>query len=122
MGVHLAVDDFGTGYSSLSYLRQFPIEALKVDQSFVHQIPVDPDDAALLSAVINIGKSLKRRVVAEGVETREQLAFLRAQRCAEGQGYLFSRPLPAAHFAALLQTGIRETVRFGSDLIAPLAV
>ena len=122
MGVHLAVDDFGTGYSSLSYLRQFPIEALKVDQSFVHQIPVDPDDAALLSAVINIGKSLKRRVVAEGVETREQLAFLQAQHCAEGQGYLFSRPLPAAHFANLLQIGIPETVRFGSDLIAPLAV
>jgi diguanylate cyclase (GGDEF)-like protein/PAS domain S-box-containing protein len=122
MGVHLVVDDFGTGYSSLSYLRQFPIEALKVDQSFVHQIPVDPDDAALLSAVINIGKSLKRRVVAEGVETREQLAFLQTQHCAEGQGYLFSRPLSAARFADLLQIGIPESVRFGSDFIAPLAV
>jgi diguanylate cyclase (GGDEF)-like protein/PAS domain S-box-containing protein len=110
MGVHLAVDDFGTGYSSLSYLRQFPIDVLKIDQSFVHQITSDPDDSSIVSAIINMGKSLKHLVVAEGIETQEQRAYLQAQRCAEGQGYLFSRPLAAAQFAQLLQIGIAETV------------
>jgi diguanylate cyclase (GGDEF)-like protein/PAS domain S-box-containing protein len=110
MGVHLAVDDFGTGYSSLSYLRQFPIDVLKIDQSFVNQITADPDDSSIVSAIINMGKSLKHLVVAEGIETQEQRAYLQAQRCAEGQGYLFSRPLAAAQFAQLLQIGIAETV------------
>jgi diguanylate cyclase (GGDEF)-like protein/PAS domain S-box-containing protein len=110
MGVHLAVDDFGTGYSSLSYLRQFPIDVLKIDQSFIHQITADPDDSTIVSAIINMGKSLKHLVVAEGIETREQRAYLQTQRCAEGQGYLFSRPLTAAQFAHLLQMGMAETV------------
>jgi EAL domain-containing protein (putative c-di-GMP-specific phosphodiesterase class I) len=110
MGVHLAVDDFGTGYSSLSYLRQFPIDVLKIDQSFVNRITVDPDDSSIVSAIINMGKSLKHLVVAEGIETQEQRAYLQAQRCTEGQGYLFSRPLAAAQFAQLLQIGIAETV------------
>ena len=110
MGVHLAVDDFGTGYSSLSYLRQFPIDVLKIDQSFVHQITGDPDDSAIVSAIIDMGKNLKHRVIAEGIETQEQLAFLQTQHCAEGQGYLFSRPLAAAQFAHLLQIGLTETV------------
>ncbi len=110
VGVHLAVDDFGTGYSSLSYLRQFPIDVLKIDQSFVHQIVADPNDTAIVSAIINMGKSLKHHVVAEGIETREQRAYLQTQSCAEGQGYLFSRPLAAAQFAQLLQIGIAETV------------
>jgi diguanylate cyclase (GGDEF)-like protein/PAS domain S-box-containing protein len=110
MGVHLAVDDFGTGYSSLSYLRQFPIDVLKIDQSFVHQISADPDDSSIVSAIINMGKSLKHLVVAEGIETAEQRAYLQTQQCAEGQGYLFSRPLAAAQFAQLLQIGIAETV------------
>jgi diguanylate cyclase (GGDEF)-like protein/PAS domain S-box-containing protein len=110
MGVHLAVDDFGTGYSSLSYLRQFPIDVLKIDQSFVHQITADPDDSTLVNAIINMGNSLKHRVVAEGIETREQRAYLQTQRCAEGQGYLFSRPLAAAQFAHLLQMGVPEAV------------
>jgi diguanylate cyclase (GGDEF)-like protein/PAS domain S-box-containing protein len=109
MGVQLAVDDFGTGYSSLSYLRRFPINALKVDQSFVRQITADADDAIIASAVISMGKSLKLRVVAEGVETREQLAFLQDQCCDEGQGYYFSRPVVAEQFAKLLGTGISET-------------
>jgi diguanylate cyclase (GGDEF)-like protein/PAS domain S-box-containing protein len=110
MGVHLAVDDFGTGYSSLSYLRQFPIDVMKIDQSFVRQITADPEDASIVSAIIHMGKSLKHLVVAEGVETREQRAYLQTQRCTEGQGYLFSRPLGAAQFAHLLEMSMKDTV------------
>ena len=107
--VRLAVDDFGTGYSSLSYLTRFPTDALKVDQSFVHDIIVSAHDAIVVSAIISMGKSLKHRVIAEGVETPEQLAFLQAHGCDEGQGYYFSRPLVAKQFAKLLETGlIRE--------------
>jgi diguanylate cyclase len=94
IGVHLAVDDFGTGYSSLSYLRQFPIDVLKIDQSFVRQITTDPDDSTIVSAIIDMGKNLKQRVIAEGIETQAQLAFLQAHYCAEGQGYLFSGHCP----------------------------
>ena len=101
MGVQLAIDDFGTGYSSLSYLRQFPINVLKIDQSFVHEISADPVGTSIVGAVISMGKSLGHRVIAEGVETREQLAFLQAQRCGEGQGYYFSRPLVAEQFVTL---------------------
>jgi diguanylate cyclase (GGDEF)-like protein/PAS domain S-box-containing protein len=110
MGVCLAVDDFGTGYSSLSYLRQFPIDVLKIDQSFVRQISARPDDSAIVSAIINMGKSLKHVVVAEGVETQEQQAYLQTQQCAQGQGYLFSRPVPAGQFAHLLRRGLTESV------------
>jgi diguanylate cyclase (GGDEF)-like protein/PAS domain S-box-containing protein len=109
-GVHLAVDDFGTGYSSLSYLRQFPIDVLKIDQSFVHQISSDAHDSAIVCAIIDMGKNLKQRVIAEGIETQEQLTFLRARRCAEGQGYLFSRPVAADQFAHLLQHGMSTVV------------
>jgi diguanylate cyclase (GGDEF)-like protein/PAS domain S-box-containing protein len=110
MGVHLVVDDFGTGYSSLSYLQQFPIDVLKIDQSFVHRITADPNDSPLVSAIIDMGKNLKQRVIAEGIETQVQLAFLQAHHCTEGQGYLFSRPLAAPQFAHLLQMGIPEPI------------
>ncbi|HWS03750.1 MAG TPA: EAL domain-containing protein [Gammaproteobacteria bacterium] len=105
MGVKLAIDDFGTGYSSLSYLRQFPIDTLKIDQSFVNRMTSSPDDAIIVSTVINMGKSLKQLIIAEGVETPEQYAFLLAQHCDEGQGYYFCRPLESAALATLLQTG-----------------
>ena len=108
-GVQVAVDDFGTGYSSLSYLRKFPIDALKIDQSFVRQITTAPDDTTIVTAVISMGRSLKLRVVAEGVETQEELVFLQAHQCDEAQGYYFSRPVLPEQFAKLLETGISET-------------
>lgn len=105
-GVQVAVDDFGTGYSSLSYLRKFPIDALKIDQSFVGRIGKTADDASIVTAVIGMARSLKLRVVAEGVETLEQSTFLQAHACDEAQGYYFSRPLPPEQYASLLRTGL----------------
>ncbi len=102
LGVKLAVDDFGTGYSSLSYLRRFPIDTLKIDQSFVNQITSNLDDAAIVSAVISMGKSLKLRVIAEGIETEEQFSFLLSQSCDEGQGFYFSKAVNAEAFVELL--------------------
>ncbi len=104
-GVQLSVDDFGTGYSSLSYLRKFPIGALKIDQSFVRQITTAPDEP-IVTAVISMGRALKLKIIAEGVETREELAFLQALNCEEAQGYYFSRPVVPDELARLLRTGI----------------
>jgi diguanylate cyclase (GGDEF)-like protein/PAS domain S-box-containing protein len=109
-GVQVAVDDFGTGYSSLSYLRKFPIDALKIDQSFVRQVTSAPDDTSIVTAVISMGRSLKLRVVAEGVETQKEMAFLQEHQCDEAQGYYFSRPVAPEQFAKLLETGISETL------------
>jgi len=102
MGIHLSIDDFGTGYSSLSYLKRFPIDSLKVDQSFVRDIPGDPEDAAIASAVIALGHSLRLTIVAEGVETSEQLTFMRERGCHRVQGYYFSRPMPVAELPGYL--------------------
>ncbi|WP_168233565.1 putative bifunctional diguanylate cyclase/phosphodiesterase [Pseudomonas veronii] len=105
MGVRLALDDFGTGYCSLSYLRRFPIDVLKIDQSFVQGLTVNSRDKQLISAIIAMGKSLELNIIAEGVETIEQLNVLKALQCEEGQGYLFSQALPAKDFAQLLRVG-----------------
>lgn len=102
LGTRLAIDDFGTGYSSLSYLRRFPIDVLKIDQSFIRGLSDNHNDAALVSAIISLGKTLGLNVIAEGIETAGQLAFLKAHHCEEGQGYFFSKALPADAFARLL--------------------
>jgi diguanylate cyclase (GGDEF)-like protein/PAS domain S-box-containing protein len=110
MGIHLTLDDFGTGYSSLSYLRRFPIDALKIDRSFVHGLCTNADDAKIVSAVINLGRSFHLQVIAEGVETRAQFLALQGQNCTEGQGYYFQRPLAADEFAKLLGVDLSTTV------------
>jgi diguanylate cyclase (GGDEF)-like protein/PAS domain S-box-containing protein len=110
MGIQLAIDDFGTGYSSFSYLQRFPVSMLKIHQSFVQGITDDQKEAPLLSAMINVGKSLKQRIVAEGVETRAQLEFLQRHECNEAQGYYFSRPVAAEQAGKLLKAGIPEAV------------
>jgi diguanylate cyclase (GGDEF)-like protein len=107
-GVRVAVDDFGTGYSSLSYLQKFPVDTVKIDQSFVRQISSEDDDTTIVKAVIGMARGLKLRVIAEGVETLEEVAFLRAYRCEEAQGYYFSRPVPPQQFAMLLRDGILQ--------------
>lgn len=108
IGVQLAMDDFGVGYSSFSYLRKFPLDSLKVDRSFINEISPNSANATILSAMINIGKSLKHRVVAEGVETVEQLHFLQKEGCSEGQGFFFCHPVIAEKFAEFLETSVRE--------------
>jgi len=102
LGVHMAIDDFGTGYSSLSYFKKFKVSKVKIDQSFVRDITVDPDDRAIVSAIISMARSLGINTIAEGVETREQLDYLQAQGCNEVQGYYFSRPVAPDTFLKLL--------------------
>jgi diguanylate cyclase (GGDEF)-like protein len=103
MGLHLAIDDFGTGFSSLTYLKQFPIDTLKIDRSFVMSLPMDENDAAIVRAIINLAHNMGIKTIAEGVETVEQLKFLQELHCNEVQGYLFSRPVPAKELGQMLQ-------------------
>lgn len=106
LGIRVAIDDFGIGFSSLSHLKQFPIDMIKIDRSFIKDIPGDHADEAITDAIIAMGKSLKIQVVAEGVETAEQLAFLQGRGCDQVQGYYFSRPVPADDFAKLLRDNL----------------
>jgi EAL domain-containing protein (putative c-di-GMP-specific phosphodiesterase class I) len=108
MGIRIAVDDFGTGYSNLSYLKRFPINTLKLDKSFVHDIPQSANNATIVRSVIHMGQSLHLRVVAEGVENAQQLKFLQAYDCAEGQGYYFSKPVDSRECQALISVGERH--------------
>jgi EAL domain-containing protein (putative c-di-GMP-specific phosphodiesterase class I) len=108
LGVRLAIDDFGVGYSSLTHLKRFPIDTLKVDRSFIRDIPQDADDKAITEAIIAMGRSLKLTVVAEGVETLEQETFLHDHGCDETQGFFFSKPVAADQFATLLRRRIES--------------
>ena len=107
MGLGIALDDFGTGHSSLSYLKRFPIDLLKIDKSFIQDVPDDPDDACIITAIVGLSQNLGMKVIAEGVETEKQLAFLRAIRCEQMQGFFFSRPLPTRRTLELFDSGKR---------------
>jgi EAL domain-containing protein (putative c-di-GMP-specific phosphodiesterase class I) len=100
MGISISIDDFGTGYSSLGYLKRFPLDALKIDRAFISEVTENPEDAAIVRAILAMAHALRLKVVAEGVETEKQLGFLRKIGCDEVQGYLLSKPLPADDFAA----------------------
>jgi EAL domain-containing protein (putative c-di-GMP-specific phosphodiesterase class I) len=110
IGVTLAVDDFGTGYSNFNYLRRFQVSKLKIDRSFIQDVAVKPDDAAITTAIINMAKSLNLKVIAEGVENEAQMSFLRAHQCDEIQGYYFSKPLATDKVADKLRGNDPETL------------
>jgi EAL domain-containing protein (putative c-di-GMP-specific phosphodiesterase class I) len=105
LGVKLSMDDFGTGYSSLSYLKQLPLDQLKIDQSFVRDIVSDASDAVMVQTIIGLARNFRLEVISEGVETEDQLAFLKHHGCEMHQGYLFSKPVPLGEFEALLDAG-----------------
>jgi len=108
MGLTLAIDDFGTGYSSFTYLRQFQVSKLKIDGSFIRDVAVNSDDAAITAAIISMAKSMKLKVIAEGVENEGQMSFLRAHQCDEIQGYYFSKPLAMDKVADKLRANTSE--------------
>src|SRR5690606_31142108 len=111
MGVGLSIDDFGTGYSSLSYLKRLPISTIKIDKSFIRDIQTDPDDATIITAIIRMSHGLKLKVIAEGVETQQQLDFLTNEGCDQFQGYVFSKPVSAKDFADLLESNMRKPIK-----------
>jgi EAL domain-containing protein (putative c-di-GMP-specific phosphodiesterase class I) len=127
LGVHVAIDDFGTGYSSLAYLKHFPIEALKIDRSFVADLGRDSNDAAICAAIIAMGRQLGLKIVAEGVETKEQLEFLATHGCTLAQGFYIAKPMEASEMAKLLRIGTNEVPILGvpmpmkKDTDVPLA-
>ena len=126
-GLAISIDDFGTGYASLGYLRQFPVDALKIDRSFVKDLREGSDEAAICAAIIAMARELKLNVIAEGVETTEQLDFLRKHRCDQAQGYLLSRPIPVAELERRLRalpdgSGLFETSVIEQDETAPRRV
>jgi diguanylate cyclase len=104
MGLRIAIDDFGTGYSSLAYIGRLPVNSLKIDKSFIHNVVNEPDKASIVSTIISLGHALRLEVIAEGVETEQQAQLLRLLRCDQIQGYLISRPVPADDIAALLKS------------------
>jgi EAL domain-containing protein (putative c-di-GMP-specific phosphodiesterase class I) len=111
LGVRLAIDDFGTGYSALNYLKRYPVDTLKIDRSFVRGLGTDPEDMAIVHAVIAFARTLQLHVTAEGIETAEQLARLRALECERGQGYYFSRPVPGEEFGVLYRNGLIQNTK-----------
>jgi len=120
-GIGLAIDDFGTGYSSMSLMKRFPVDTIKIDRSFVRELPQDCEDKAIAQAIINLGKALGLTVVAEGVETVEQETFLRQQGCDEMQGYLFSRPVTPAQIPDLLRPWFLPSPSLQPELNPPQA-
>ena len=119
MGVRIAIDDFGTGYSSLAQVKRFPIDALKVDRSFIRDVGSDGKDRAITEAIIAIGRTLHLTVVAEGVETAEQQTVLRDHGCDEIQGYYFSKPVPPAEVSVLLRRHLGPGAGPGANAAAP---